>query len=130
MINLKIITPKRLLFEIKCLYVRIPGKTGEMQIYKGHTPLLSKLANGVLSLKNKENGIKNIAIEKGFVEINEKNVTVLTESAAMKKEINLEDEKKIIQQLKIKLNCVKNKKDAKVIQSKIEKSIAKCKVAS
>lgn len=127
--NLKIVTPKKLVLETKCLHITIPSEIGEIQIHKGHTPLLAKLTYGILTFESKKNYTKKIAIEEGFVSIDEKNIIILTENATTQNEVNIQKEKKIIQQLKIQLINIKSEKESEKIQLKINISAIKCQLA-
>lgn len=74
--TLKIVSPSKPLFEGDAEMIVLPGEKGELGILRGHAPLLSTLKKGTLRVKiGKEEKIFDI--ESGFVEVNEKGVTVL-----------------------------------------------------
>jgi len=79
-IKVSIVTPNKILFETENAdLVILPGKVGEFGVLKRHTPLLSGLKKGKISIR--ENGVsKDFEIDGGFAEILPDKVTVLAES--------------------------------------------------
>jgi len=59
--------------------VILPGKVGEFGVLKRHTPLLSALKKGKISVRENEVS-KDFEISGGFVEVLPDKVTVLAES--------------------------------------------------
>lgn len=89
-IRLEIITPERVLFQQDVDEVYLPTVNGEIGILPGHTPLISQLALSGL-LKYKDGNMQGQAfVGKGFVEVNNDKVTVLSAQAEMPSEINIE----------------------------------------
>jgi len=82
MINIQIITPDKIIINDQTKYITVPTEYGEIQILKNHTPLISKLSEGVIyfPIKNNKTSIKKMKIDKGFIEINEYSVTILVEN--------------------------------------------------
>lgn len=56
--------------------VILPGSNGELEIFPGHAPLLSSLQKGniIYNVDGKKNSID---VDKGFVEVNKKEVIVV-----------------------------------------------------
>lgn len=87
-IELEIVTPDRLLFSGQVDAVTVPGLRGYMGILPGHAPLLSELKTGIISFTH--NGQQtHLYCGWGFVEVLPDQVSVLTESAAKPKEIDV-----------------------------------------
>jgi len=79
-IKVSIVTPNKILFETENAdLVILPGKVGEFGVLKRHTPLLSALKKGKISIKENE-ASKDFDINGGFVEVLPNKVTVLAES--------------------------------------------------
>ncbi|HEY2433117.1 MAG TPA: F0F1 ATP synthase subunit epsilon [Vicinamibacterales bacterium] len=87
-IDLKIITPERLLIDDPVDEVEIPGSEGYFGVLPGHTPLLADLAVGELWYrKGQEKTYLSIAY--GFVEVLPDRVTVLARLAEKADEIDV-----------------------------------------
>lgn len=70
--------------------VFVPAFRGELNIYPGHSPLVSTLSEGVLRYKLKgDNKETAVAISWGYVEVTPNGVHVLAETAESKEEIDL-----------------------------------------
>ena len=76
MFKLEILSPAKPLFKGDAEIVILPGERGELGILKNHAPLLTSLKKGTIRVKNKKEET-SFDIESGFVEVDEKGVTVL-----------------------------------------------------
>ncbi len=85
--TLEVATPERLVVNERVNEAQIPGKDGYMGVLAGHAPLISELANGVLSYTAQKT--QYLAIHGGFVEILPDKVRVLADSAEKREEIDL-----------------------------------------
>ncbi len=79
-IRVAIVTPDKILYETeKADIVVLPGRVGEFGVLKRHTPLLSALKKGKITVR--ESGAsRSFEINGGFVEVLPDKVTVLAES--------------------------------------------------
>lgn len=80
MLNLKIVTPERTVFEDGVDEVIVPGAEGEMGILPHHINIMAKLLPGELRIKR---GAKTevLAVGGGFLQIAENTATILTDMA-------------------------------------------------
>lgn len=79
-IRVAIVTPDRILYETeKADLVVLPGKVGGFGVLKRHTPLLSALKKGRITIRENE-ASREFEISGGFVEVLPDKVTVLAES--------------------------------------------------
>lgn len=80
LLNLKIVTPKGVIWSGEVNSVTLPGIEGELGVLPGHIPLATRISAGELSVQQ---GTKNffLAVGDGFVEVFENNVSVLTDMA-------------------------------------------------
>jgi len=85
---LEIVTPRRLALSDHVNEATFPGIEGEFGVLPGHTPFLTQLKIGVLHFK-KGNEVEYLAVNRGFVEVTPRKVTVLTETAELKSEIDV-----------------------------------------
>lgn len=77
-LQLKIVSPEKILFDGQARIVKLPGTEGEFSVLYGHAPLISSLGKGDVEY---ESGGKpeKISITSGFAEINKNVVTVCVE---------------------------------------------------
>ncbi len=88
-IDLRIVTPDRLIVHEQVDEVQIPGSEGYFGVLPGHTPLLASLAVGELWYrKGQERTYLSIAY--GFAEVLPDRVTVLARLAERAEEIDVE----------------------------------------
>ena len=87
LLNLKIITPERVVFEQKVEEVSARAIDGELSILPNHQPLITALAVDVLRFKT--DGVEHIAaVIGGLMEVGENQVTVLSDVADLDTEID------------------------------------------
>jgi len=86
--TLEIATPERLVVNEPVSEAQIPGLDGYMGVLPGHAPLISELANGILSYTTGQ-ATHHLSVYGGFVEILTDRVRVLADSAEKKEEIDL-----------------------------------------
>lgn len=88
-ILLRIVSQDAKIFHGEVDHVNVTGSEGELGIYPGHSPLLSKLKPGLVSFDL--NGELNaIYISGGFVEVQPKVVNILADVAIHAKELDQE----------------------------------------
>jgi F-type H+-transporting ATPase subunit epsilon len=86
-LNLKIITPDRILLEQEVDEVSATAVDGEFAVLPNHEPLVSALALDVLRFKaNNTEGA--VAVLGGILEVSDNNVTVLSDAAELGTEID------------------------------------------
>jgi len=79
--KISIVTPLGKIFEGEIKEATFPGSEGEFGVLDGHSPLVTTLAPGVITLK-KENGKEElIAVNWGYVEVTPNHINVLAEGA-------------------------------------------------
>ena len=74
--KLAIVSPAKKIFGGEIDKVTLPGEEGRIGILCGHAPFLAALAKGTINVTSAREE-KTFNIESGFVEANEKGVTVL-----------------------------------------------------
>jgi len=80
-LHFELVSPERLLVSENVAEVDIPGTDGDMGILPGHSPVLSTLRPGVVTV-TRENGAKDrIFVRGGFAEVNGEGLTLLAETA-------------------------------------------------
>ena len=75
-----LVTPEKQLVSQQVDYVNLPGTEGYFGVLPGHQPLLSTLADGLVTVKTGET--KTVyTVSGGFVDVDAQRVTVLAERA-------------------------------------------------
>ncbi len=85
-----IVTPERAVLETEAKMVSLPAHDGEMGILRGRAPLLCQLGIGTLRVESPE-GTEVFFVDRGFAQMVENKLTVLTEQARRPSEINREE---------------------------------------
>ncbi len=88
-LRLRVVTPERLLLDEDVDEVTAPGTEGEFGVLPNHTTFLSSLQPGRLMYK-RSGQTYIMAVSGGFAEVVDNNMSVLTDSAELPNEINVE----------------------------------------
>jgi F-type H+-transporting ATPase subunit epsilon len=80
-LKFEIVTPEKLVRSDEAHMVVVPGSDGDFGVMEGHSPMMSTLRDGSLSIYATAGAEPEIlAIRGGFAEVNENGLTVLAES--------------------------------------------------
>lgn len=77
-LNLKIISPEKVVFDGMVERIVVPGTSGEFEILPNHAPIISTLERGTIVYHDSQ-GMHDMAISGGFVEVQKNNVNVCVE---------------------------------------------------
>lgn len=77
---LEIMTPDKKIFEGEVESAKFPGSKGEFQVLNNHASLISSLDKGTIEFINKD-GIHDVNVSGGVVEVLNNRIIVLAESA-------------------------------------------------
>ncbi len=86
---LEIVTPYGLVVSSKVEEAYIPGSRGDFGVLPGHAPFLTSLRIGELHYRQ-QNEVHFISINHGFAEVTPTKTTVLTDTAELAGEIDVE----------------------------------------
>lgn len=78
-----LVSPERRLASMQVTSVQIPGADGDMTAMEGHSPTITTLRPGILSVEGPE-GTEDYVVTGGFAEIRADGVSVLAERALPK----------------------------------------------
>ena len=79
-LNVRVITPDRVVYDAKADELILPSSTGQLGILTNHAPLLTALDIGVMRLKASGKWISIVLLE-GFAEVEKNKVTILCNGA-------------------------------------------------
>lgn len=89
-LQLEIVTPRRVVFKGEVTSFSAPGVVGGFQVLYNHAPLLSSLEIGEVKIKEVGGTEFHYAISGGFVEVRENHILLLAETAERTDEIDAE----------------------------------------
>ncbi|MCU9849168.1 F0F1 ATP synthase subunit epsilon [Defluviimonas sp. WL0024] len=85
-----LVSPERRLASVQAREVRIPGADGDLTAMPDHSPLITTLRPGILTVVTAE-GMNDYAVIGGFAEISAAGASVLAERAMPKAEVKASD---------------------------------------
>lgn len=89
MFHLRVATPQRILVDLDNVeVVTVPAEEGQISILAFHTPLLTKLAPGVVSYKT-EHEERVFGVNQGFMEVSDNKVNILADFAILPEEADV-----------------------------------------
>lgn len=129
-LNLELVTPAQQVLSEAVDEITAPGSMGQFGVLPGHTPMLTTLDVGELSYR-KGNETFYVAVNWGYVEIEEDRVTILVETAEIEDEIDLERAKAALGRAEEALaEMSAEEKEYRVMQQALARAMARIQVAS
>lgn len=126
LLNVEIVSPQQQVFQGAATIVDVPGKLSPFQILYNHAPIFSTLDCGVVRVVDEDNKNNYFAVNTGFVEVSNNNISIVVEEVASSDEINPQLVNKELDALKEELS--KNPTDKESIINKIKFNEIKLKV--
>jgi F-type H+-transporting ATPase subunit epsilon len=77
--EIQILTTEKLLLAGNADAVFLPAFDGEMEVLNGHTPYITALKQGIITVRNGSD-IKTFPIEKGYADITPHKVVILSQA--------------------------------------------------
>ena len=87
-VEFELVSPARLLLSEPVEMVVVPGAEGDFGVLPGHTPMISTVRAGVISVYEGGNVRDRIFVAGGFAEVTPERCTVLAETAVPLEEID------------------------------------------
>lgn len=97
-----LVSPERLLASVEAREVKIPGAEGDLTAMPDHSPLITTLRPGLVTVSGAE-GETVYAVTGGFAEINPGSISVLAERAIPRDELTQEQFKELVDEATSKL---------------------------
>lgn len=128
-LKLEMVTPYKRVLSEEVDEVTAPGTVGELGLLPGHTPLLTNLKIGELSYRQGGQNF-HVAVNWGYLEIEDDTVTVLVETAEPADQIDLERAKAALGRAEAALKTLSpDDKDFVVMQAALERALIRIQVA-
>ena len=128
-LKLELVTPYKRVLSEEVDEVTAPGTIGEFGVLPDHTSLLTTLKVGELTYKQ-DGDMKHVAVNWGYVEVEEDTVTVLVETAELADQIDLERAKAALGRAEEALKSLTpEEKDFKIMEAALERAVIRIQVA-
>ena len=101
--NLKIMTPAKVIFEGEVEEVSLPGVNGEFGVLRDHAEMISSLSTGICRYTRKGGESDRIMVSLGACHISNNEIKVLTQFAEYKNEIDPSKAKESLAEIEQKL---------------------------
>lgn len=89
LITCDIVTPKQKLYTEDCYMVEVPGVSGSMGFMKGHSNLVSLLADGLVRVFSDANTLEHqIVLQGGYVQVDGDKAIVLADRAVLLEDVD------------------------------------------
>jgi F-type H+-transporting ATPase subunit epsilon len=79
--KLEIITPNGVIFDGEVAQVTLPGIEGEFGVLARHATLVTLLETGVITIQKKDGTNASVAINSGYVKVDEEKTTCIVDGA-------------------------------------------------
>lgn len=129
-IKLEVVTPSGIITSVEVDTVAAPGSEGEFGVLPGHINFLSGIVPGELRYSIGEK-TEYMAVDAGFAEVSNDEVSILVDSAEMSTDIDIERAKSAMERAQQRLAEKKDKTDIDFTraESALKRSISRLKVA-
>ena len=128
-LKLELVTPYRLVLSQEVDEVTAPGSLGEFGVLPGHTPLLSTLKVGELTYRQGHD-LFHVAVNWGYVEVENDVVTVLVTTAEPADQIDLERARAALGRAQEALKkLTPEDKEFKIMEAALERAMIRVQVA-
>lgn len=87
-INVRIFTPKGIIWEGAANSIILPSSDGEMTILRGHIPLITCLKIGILRIRVNLRSLRIFILE-GFAQVEQDDVAILVNDAELSEQIDI-----------------------------------------
>ncbi len=129
-LKLEMVTPYKRVLSEEVDEVTAPGTVGEFGVLPDHTSLLTTLKVGELTYK-KDGETFHVAVNWGYVEVEDNVMTVLVETAEPADQIDMERAKAALSRAEEALKTLTSEdKEFKIMECALERAVIRVQVAS
>ncbi len=79
--HFELVSPERLLFEGQVESVQMPAAEGDVTVLAGHSPVVTTLLPGIVTVTGGTAGAQRLFVRGGFADVNAGGLTILAEQA-------------------------------------------------
>ena len=109
-LNVRVITPDKIVWDALADELILPSSTGKIGILTNHAPLLTAIDIGVMQLKS-DAGWTSIVLMEGFAEVEENKVTILCNGAEEGSSIDLKTAQEELEKVTLLVDEATTKKE-------------------
>jgi F-type H+-transporting ATPase subunit epsilon len=91
LLDVNIVSPKKVIFSGKAVSVSVPGSQSPFQILYNHAPIVSSLDLGVVKIVDENEKTIYFATTKGFTEVRKNVVSILVDNAENAADYNINE---------------------------------------
>ena len=106
-IHVDVVSAEALIFEGEAKFVALPGENGELGILPRHTPLITRIRPGTVSIEREDGAVEHVFVAGGILEVQPDRVTVLADTAIRGKDL---DEAKALEAKRLAEEALANAK--------------------
>jgi F-type H+-transporting ATPase subunit epsilon len=128
-LKLEMVTPYKRVLATEVDEVTAPGSIGELGILPGHTSLLTTLNIGALHYRQ-DGQTFYVAVNWGYIEVEDDTVTVLVETAEPSDQIDLERAQAALGRAEVAMKTLSpDEKEYKIMETALERALIRIQVA-
>ena len=131
-LQVKIVTPERVIVSDKYISASIPSITGELTVLAEHIPIVTPIKSGEIILREDSGYNNSFSVSSGILEVRpDSSIVILANRAEHAKDIDVERAKAAKKRIETLMQEKKNQEDVDYarLQSILEKETARIKVA-
>jgi len=128
-LQVRIITPDRIVWNTSAEEVVLPSTTGQLGILVNHTPLITAIEVGVLRVKIDKNWTPMVLLG-GFAEIEDNQVTILVNGVEEVSTIDINEAKSALNEASEQLESANSSKEKIEASQNLKKASARLQAAS
>jgi len=119
-IHVDVVSAEASIFSGEAEFVVLPGEAGELGIYPRHTPLITRIKPGVVTITPAGGGEKQmIFVAGGILEVQPKVVTVLADTAIRAHDLDEAKANEALQRAEDARRAAKDKQEIAVVESEV-----------
>lgn len=124
--KVSVVTQVKKILEQEAGYLRLRTSEGDIGILPNHAPLVAELSMGKLEIESPNKDKRDIYfLSGGFLEISNNQATIIADEIFPIKEIDIESEQVLLEELKKQLEKISVDEEKKKIQKKIKITLSK-----
>lgn len=131
-LQLKVIQPNRTVKDTECEHVIVPGVDGDFGISAEHTPFITKLRPGTLTVfyDNQKKKKDTLAVHDGFVTVENNTIRIVSEIVEKSNEIELSRAEKAKKRAEERMAAEESDIDYRRAESALKRAITRIQAVS
>jgi F-type H+-transporting ATPase subunit epsilon len=119
-IHVDVVSAEQSIFAGEAEFVVLPGEAGELGIYPRHTPLITRIRPGVVTITPAGGGEKQtIFVAGGILEVQPKVITVLADTAIRAHDLDEAKANEALQRAEDARRSAKDKQEVAAVESEV-----------